>query len=404
MSTTRSATLRVAHTRSCPNANKTALDSAGVRSGCTCTPSYYTSHRDGTGKAIKGPRVRDRRTADRALRKLLVQIDEGRTDLSRPKSATFAEWADKYLEILEENGRRNSTVRAYEPTVGYANAVFGSVALRQIGNDELRRFVQKIRANKSGDATCSKHLRHLSAILSAAIAETPKLLDANPVPGFKKNLRLRVPGGVEAYTDLELARLWASMKRLDVPEVYVAMSKLMTCTGLRVGECVALSHEDVDLLDGRLEVRHHYDRDSGALTLPKDGEARAVHLIGPARQILEGWIASQGVQDGAAPLFPAPRARGRVNGQYLARVVDDALGKATPPVPRIGENGRKRKPLHSLRASFARLMLEQGRSPMWVESELGHSSLDLTVLTYGQWSEEAKLAEAAKVEAPGFPV
>ena len=53
-------------------------------------------------------------------------------------------------------------------------------------------------------------------------------------------------------------------------------------------------------------------------------------------------------------------------------------------------------PFHSLRATFARRQLEAGRRPQWVEAQLGHSSLDLTIGVYGSWSRDAMIAEAAK--------
>jgi hypothetical protein len=83
MPVTRSATLRVAHSRSCPNATRSALNSTGKGSGCTCKPAYFTFHRDSGANPVYGPRVRERQTAERALRKLLVTIDEGRVGVGR---------------------------------------------------------------------------------------------------------------------------------------------------------------------------------------------------------------------------------------------------------------------------------------------------------------------------------
>ena len=40
---------------------------------------------------------------------------------------------------------------------------------------------------------------------------------------------------------------------------------------------------------------------------------------------------------------------------------------------------------HCLRHTFARLMLQQGESPVYVQRQLGHSSIKLTVDTYGKW-------------------
>ena len=40
---------------------------------------------------------------------------------------------------------------------------------------------------------------------------------------------------------------------------------------------------------------------------------------------------------------------------------------------------------HCLRHTFASLLLQQGESPVYVQRQLGHSSIKLTVDTYGKW-------------------
>jgi integrase len=401
--TPRRASLRLAHSAACKNAGKTSLASL---KGCTCPkgPSYYVFHRNSLGKAVKGERVRDRQVADRELRKVQVGIDEGKLGHAKPVDKTFRAWADEYLGIIEAHGRKAATVRAYRPTLSYANAAFGELALREVGKSELRQLVAKIRANDGSDATVSKHLRHLGAIFQQAADDS--LIATNPVPKFKKSLRLKVTGGVAAFTDDELARLWTAMEREKAEPVYVAICKAAVTTGARQGELIGANLDDLDLLNGRLEIRHHYDRESGALTSPKDGEARTLYLIPPARAVLEDWIAKRpGFHHGGTdPIFPAPRSGGRLNGQYLTRVVANAMEKATAPIPSVGEGGRPRKPFHALRASYDRLMLERGRHPQWVQGQLGHSSADLTLNAYGAWSAEAQAAEADKVETAGFPV
>ena len=225
MSESRSASLRVAHQRDCPMKQRTALSSMR---GCTCTPSYYTSFRAADGRTVKGTRMKDRRTADRSLRKLQVAIDEGRAGLTRTEKISFREWAERFETILEQSGRRGSTIRAYAATIGYAKDTFGGLPLSGIGNDELRRFVAAIRSTRTeregrparggGDAVVSKHLRHLSAMLAQAVED--RLLDSNPVPRFRRGLKLTIPRGTPAFSDLELARLLARLEALDTPPVY----------------------------------------------------------------------------------------------------------------------------------------------------------------------------------------
>lgn len=40
---------------------------------------------------------------------------------------------------------------------------------------------------------------------------------------------------------------------------------------------------------------------------------------------------------------------------------------------------------HCLRHTYARLMLQQGESVTYVQRQLGHASIQLTVDTYGKW-------------------
>src|SRR5882724_11229465 len=40
---------------------------------------------------------------------------------------------------------------------------------------------------------------------------------------------------------------------------------------------------------------------------------------------------------------------------------------------------------HRLRHTFASLLLQQGESPAYVQRQLGHASIQLTVDTYGKW-------------------
>ena len=40
---------------------------------------------------------------------------------------------------------------------------------------------------------------------------------------------------------------------------------------------------------------------------------------------------------------------------------------------------------HCLRHTFASLLLQQGESPVYVQRQLGHASIKLTVDTYGNW-------------------
>lgn len=400
----RTATLRVAHQRGCPNATRTSLDSLD---GCRCKPAYFSFHRDNTGRPVKGPRVRDRQVADRALRKLLVSLDEGRVDLAprrRRTVRTFDTWADEYLEILaRDKGNRGSTIRAYQSTFNYARPVLGGLELDEIGQPELRLIVRAVRqrAGAGSDATVHKHLRCLRATFAAAVDEGYAV--ANPLSRkFINDLRLRIPNRVESYSDDELAKLWAKMDGLGYAPVYVAVAKAALATGARLGELVAADWDDLRLGEGELHVRRHWDPVDGH-TLPKDGTERVIYLFAKPKapdlidgvSILERWTAHCGVRPGDSPIFPAPRGD-RLNGQYVRKLGDKARREAG--VADMGEGGRKRKPLHPLRGSYTRIAREAGYPTWLIQANLGHSTPLLTENTYGTIGVSA-LRSAARGEA-----
>jgi integrase len=394
----RTASLRVGHQRGCPNQSRTALDSLD---GCRCKPAYYTFHRDRSGRPIKGPRVRDRQVADRALNKLLVALDEDRADVGprRRDVRTFDAWADEYLGNLErDKGNKSSTIRSYESTFNYARPIVGKLELDEIGQPELRLIVRAIRARKDAgsDATVFKHLRHLRATFTAAVEEG--YASRNPLSRkFINDLRLDVPNNVESYTDDELAKLFAKMDALDYDPVYVFVAKAALATGARVGELIAADWDHLRLSERELQIDYHYDGSSGKRTLPKDGEARTNYLFSESEEracpdaingvrLFERWTELVGVQPGDAPIFPAPRGD-RLNGQYVAKLVNKARRKAG--IPDNGEGGRKRKPIHALRGSYTRMAREAGFPTWLIQHNLGHSTPLLTENVYGRIGRDA---------------
>src|SRR5438105_15328401 len=107
------ASLRVAHSRSCPNKDKTALASAPTsktKNGCACRPAYFTFHREPVGndlyKPVKGERVHDRRTAELELERLQRALDQGQLGHVKPKAISLPEWIAEYGRILEAAVRK----------------------------------------------------------------------------------------------------------------------------------------------------------------------------------------------------------------------------------------------------------------------------------------------------------
>jgi integrase len=65
-------------------------------------------------------------------------------------------------------------------------------------------------------------------------------------------------------------------------------------------------------------------------------------------------------------------------------------------IPRVGNRGRAQD-FHSFRYTFATIALEGGTEITWVQKQLGHSAITLTVDTYGPWARAAEKSQAERL-------
>jgi integrase len=363
--------------------------------------------RDKTGVAKitlkRRPVGHNRKEADREL--AAIRGDIARKRYRVLKDATFDAWGDEWLASF--TGKANSK-RVYATTIEYAKVVFGGTKVRDLEPDDVRHLLDHIRAEHArrragsndeavrgsevSPATLAKHLRQLGACLEAAITE--RYAERNPVRELHKTARPKVARSRPAYyTDAELGRLWPELAERPL---FAALCKTAVATGMRFGELAALEWSDVDLLAREVHVHQAYTHGLG-VGPTKSNEPRTIDLTPQAAQLVEAWF----VESGGAGLVFERETGGHVDPGYTTKqVLYPALERAG--VARIGERGRKRD-FHSFRHSFARIALENGAEITWVQKQLGHSSITLTVDLYGAWARSAEKAQAERLGA-AFPV
>ncbi|MFL5914115.1 MAG: tyrosine-type recombinase/integrase [Gaiellaceae bacterium] len=392
------ASLQARHSRSCPLYPWTPFARSTKRNGCTCTPLYHVVLRH-DGKLVREPVGHNRKEAERGL-------DARRGDVARRtyrivEDIRFDEWADRWLDGF--TGKPN-TKRVYGWTIGYAKRAFGNRHVRDLDAGDVRRFLDLVRdehrerrsRNRPDDAgapgpvspaTLAKHLRQLGACLQAAIAEG--YATENPVRMLHKSARPKVAKSRPVYyTDVELARLWPE---LAYRPVMLALCKTAVGTGMRFGELAALRWSDVDLLNREVHVSRTFVDGLGEQAT-KSNEPRTVDLTPPAAAVLEAWYRESGSDEGL--VFEREEGGHLAPGYVTPQVLYPALERAG--IPRMGERGRKRD-FHSFRHTFARIALEGGAEIVWVQRQLGHSSITLTVDTYGHWGRAAEKSQAERL-------
>ena len=248
----------------------------------------------------------------------------------------------------------------------------------------------------SGLARNSVRIIHatLRAMLNAAVDD--RLILGNPADRLGRRLRLvqRLAEGretIKALTREQLAHLLATAATTDRRQAPLFL--LMARTGLRLGEALGLRWEDL----GRRTIRLTRALSAGRIETPKSGHGRTVDMSQQlARTLLRlqmdrkpealrrGWPELPPwifCSDAGTPLNPA-----NVDKAFKRVLKSAGLPLHFSP--------------HGLRHTFASLVLQQGESPAYVQRQLGHASIQLTVDTYGRWLPMGNQAAVDRLDEP----
>ena len=374
------ASLQARHSKACALGD--TFRAADNTEGCTCRPALFVFVRQ-DGKTHKHRAGRNRKLAERLLTKFQHQEDEG--EYEAQKNVRFGEWADRWLKSLE---RKETTRESYASTVSWAKQAFSSKVVRLVGTEDVARLNQLMRDAGLSDSTRAKHLRVLHACLASAIQHGYAV--RNPVKRLPKSEKPSPSSREAAYfTDEEIPRLFASFEN----DLHENLCLVALKTGMRQGELLALTWGDVNLLSEKVvHVRRTITK--GYLSETKNRQKREVHLAPEVVELLGRWWGECGNPDDGMLVFPG-EAGGYLSPTIALNRVDSAMEDAG--ISKVGPTGEPRA-FHSLRHTFAKRALENGRSITWLSRHLGHKTTAITTDTYGHWETKAAKQEAESME------
>jgi integrase len=383
------ASLQTRHRRTCALGKPWTPFAADKLQGCDCGPTYYVVVREGSKlhRDRVGP---NRKAAERALTKVQAAEDDG--GFVPVKNIRFDAWADQWLAGLE---RKPNTVESYRQTMKYARAAFAQTPVRRLGVEHVKRFLvvcSEARRDPRRDvamtsSTRAKHLRVLGVCLESAVKAG--YASRNPVRALPDGERPAKRRQEAAYfTNDEIPRLFAEFS--DRGRAYRVLLELALKTGMRQGELLALTWGDVDLVHSVIHVRRTFT--DGNVGTPKNHEKREVFVTDDIVDLLGEWWGECGKPADEQLVLPGETKTGYMNSQVvLRRELYPAMERAG--IARVGPTGEKRT-FHSLRHTFARLAIENGRPIFWLSKHLGHSSLDVTANVYGHFERATRQREA----------
>lgn len=248
----------------------------------------------------------------------------------------------------------------------------GKLPLSAITRDHVKTILQRKLMGGMKPNMGRIMLTVLRACLYAAVEE--RRIASNPAARVGKFIgRARVE--VDIFTREDLTRMLATAAQ-DMPEAYPLVLTLAR-TGLRIGEALSLQLHDLDFERRELWVRRTWGSRLKSLgeqriNPPKSGRVRRVDM---SQQLCEGLAIHVAMlrADPFAWLFPGREGYPMMPEHFRCLVWIPLLKRA---------GLRYRKP-HTLRHTFSSMLIQAGESPTYVKEQLGHSSITITVDTYG---------------------
>ena len=303
--------------------------------------------------------------------------------------APFAEVAEEWLGTVAH--LKANTLAGYESVLrAHLLPAFGSTPVSAIDTTAVKRFTASMFAAGKSYQTVKNALNVLRGVLATAVES--RLITQNPAVG----VRLPKATARQARHDRRAERVFLTAAQVHdladaMPDPFGTLVIFAAYTGLRAGEIAALRVDDLDLETSKATVRRSVAEVHGQLIegSTKTGEARTVTLPRFLVRDLRQHLAATG-RRGSDFLFTSPEGGQLRQSNFYRRTFKPSV-KSTEGVP----DGLR---FHDLRHTCAALLIAQGAHPKAIQERLGHSSIEVTMDTYGHLYESADEALADALE------
>ena len=285
------------------------------------------------------------------------------------KVYTFRDASDDWIRVNKGRWSAN-TIERYSGIVrDFLEPSLGNLPAQKVDRQKVKDLLVdtlEIRSAKSVELT--------HAVISGIFAEAidNKIVLENQAQGLLKKIlppkRKRNENAPDPLTRDDLSKvLDAARKHVDVALVVETLVK----SGMRLGECLAMHRDHLDASNCQYmimeTVRH------GTFGIPKSGK-RLIDLPDDLVARLQSYLLrkrKEALSEGKDVTYLFPGITQRLAQKGLERACRTAKVRLRHP--------------HDLRHTYAAILLMDHYSPAYVQKQLGHSSITMTVDTYGHW-------------------
>lgn len=327
---------------------------------------YWISWQDLQGKQHREPAGTVLRDAVRAREQRMADRHTARFNLPR-QTPTLAQFVDDHYRVEVLPGLKPSTRQGYEALLKtHLLPDLGNTKLSDISRARVRAFIAD--RPKLAPNTTRNAVSLLSGILTHAVRDH-ELLTTNPVDGmldpkYYPSAHARDVGRPHFLEPLDFVQAVAKMPEADRNAVLFA-----ALTGLSWEEQAGLKPDDVTMQTNKLHVQRGLW--GGQEQTPKSrNRIRTVDMAPTVRRIMSSI--------------------GDTGGMYAFGDMDRPLARRWKAASGIR--------WHDLRHQFAVLCIMAGKHPRWIQAQMGHGDIRLTMNTYGGLMETIAIAHVEWID------
>lgn len=301
-----------------------------------------------------------------------LAAEEAAARADEERQITVAQWADQWIEMLQQQGRAASTIRSYQSSLkAHILPAIGHKRLGDVTQEDVDRLISS-RATQTVRFNTALHLRPM---FNAAVRAGAGGLTAMPFHLATPKIAAMSarPLDVERVASPQQVRALAEA----MPARYGLAVLLASTCSLRMGEVLGLQRRDIEGIDGGGGVYVHVRRQwnpkavgGAAYTPPKSGSAGVValpsQLESEVRAHLEQWVG----EEPEAPLFASPRDA----GHPVAQSALDRYWRAAREA--VGMSGFR---FHDLRHTGLTMYAQQGATVAEIMARGRHRHPDVAV-------------------------
>ena len=304
----------------------------------------------------------------------------------------FGDWMNYWYENHCKPSIRPTTQKGYEEWI-YVHAIpgLGHIPLNKLTQADCQKFLNEMKSNgrkthrdTKGPEMAERSVRSCYHVIRMALDRAVKdgLIKKNPILGVK--LPPPEPKEMKVLAKEEIQRFLIQAKAEGMYELFL----LELTTGLRRGEILALTWDDLNFETGELHINKQVTPVGGKniISEPKTKAAFRTIILPPAMAAL---LREYRKEVFSSLMFPSRiKPDQPIDPGYVRKRLQQILERADC----------KRVRFHDLRHTFATMSLEHGMDVKTLSAIIGHVSAKTTLNIYTHITNEMQENAAASID------